>query len=283
MTLVELLEKDRDSLIGEIENAPRPAEAQEILEKEADRLLYQYNEAENEEIKRLAASDLMQVVRVALPLVDSTGDSIVWTTGKKDKKQGYALSVGLLAGGAAVLIFVLLSGRILTGAFSILYKLITLAGFGLFLSGGFLLGKKRGGSSSDDPSRQKVENHVDAKALYRTLHGMVQIADQNIERAAERESTMPSADTTQGKLTDAEISLYAGLMEALYSGDGEMALDKLNDIKYFLHRNEIDAVDYGEGKKEWFDVMPSKTEATIRPAIVSHGILLKKGLAAGGQ
>ena len=124
---------------------------------------------------------------------------------------------------------------------------------------------------------------MDAKAVYRTLHAVMQITDQNIDKAAGRESIVPAEGTSAGELNDAEISLYAGLMEALYSGDGEMALDKLNDIKYFLHRNQIETVDYSEGSREWFDVMPSKTEATIRPALVHHGELLKKGLAAGGQ
>ena len=283
MTFVELLEKDRNSLIGEIENTPRPAETQEILEKEVDRLLYRYNETEKEDIKRITASDQIQVVRMSLPLIDSVGDNIVWTTGKQEKKNGYALPLGLLLGGAAILLFVLLSGRILSSAFSLIYKLVTLVGFGLFLCGGYLLGKKRSGPASADSPRQKVENHVDAKAVYRTLHAVMQITDQNIEKAAGRESIVPAEGASSGELNDAEISLYAGLMEALYSGDGEMALDKLNDIKYFLHRNQIETVDYSEGSREWFDVMPSKTEATIRPALVHHGELLKKGLAAGGQ
>ena len=130
MTFVELLEKDRNSLIGEIENTPRPAETQEILEKEVDRLLYRYNETEKEDIKRITASDQIQVVRMSLPLIDSVGDNIVWTTGKQEKKNGYALPLGLLLGGAAILLFVLLSGRILSSAFSLIYKLVTLVGFG---------------------------------------------------------------------------------------------------------------------------------------------------------
>ena len=86
-----------------------------------------------------------------------------------------------------------------------------------------------------------------------------------------------------GDISESELALYAELLEAMYSRDGKAALDKLEDITYFLHRNRIEAPDYTEQNREWFDVMPSTSAATIRPALVRDGKLLKKGLAAGGK
>ena len=57
-------------------------------------------------------------------------------------------------------------------------------------------------------------------------------------------------------------------------------LDKLADVKYYLHRHDIEAVDYSEKTESYFDVMPSSRPGTLRPALVRNGKLLKKGLAA---
>ncbi len=36
-------------------------------------------------------------------------------------------------------------------------------------------------------------------------------------------------------------------------------------------------------KPEWFDLLPSPAAATFRPALVTEGRLLKKGLASDGR
>ena len=51
-------------------------------------------------------------------------------------------------------------------------------------------------------------------------------------------------------------------------------------MKYYLHRHDIEAVDYSEKTESYFDVMPSSRPGTLRPALVRNGKLLKKGLAA---
>ena len=80
-----------------------------------------------------------------------------------------------------------------------------------------------------------------------------------------------------------EIELFSDLIAASYSGDPEYALEKLDEIKYYLHRQQIEVVDYSEKTAQYFDLMPGTNAGTIRPALVADGALLKKGLASTGK
>ena len=281
MTMVELLEGDKERLIGDLENAALPDQAQAVLEKEMDRLLYEYNESEKQEICCIAATDMMQVCRMGLPLVDSVGENIVWTSGEEAKKRSITLPLCILAVGAAVLLFVWTASLALNSS-SLIYKLLITVSSACFASGGFLLGQSFPKGQKSTGGRQKVENRVDAAAIYRTFRGIMQMVDQSIERTTAREQLLLQDKSSSGLLGEGEIRLFSDLLEALYSGDGENALDRLEDVRYFLHCNHIDAVDYNENNRDWFDILPSMTSATIRPALVSDGTLLRKGLAAGG-
>ena len=72
-------------------------------------------------------------------------------------------------------------------------------------------------------------------------------------------------------------------MAASYSGDPEFALEKIDEIKYYLHKQQIETVDYSEATKQYFDLMPGIKSGTIRPALVADGKVLKKGLASTGK
>ena len=72
-------------------------------------------------------------------------------------------------------------------------------------------------------------------------------------------------------------------MAASYSGDPEYALEKIEEIKYYLHRQQIEVVDYSEATAQYFDLMPGNRAGTIRPALVADGQILKKGLASTGK
>ena len=84
------------------------------------------------------------------------------------------------------------------------------------------------------------------------------------------------------QMSAAERDLYAGLLEALYSRDGAFALDELQEVRVFLRTRGVEPVDYTDEHRAWFDVLPAKTAGTLRPALVSDGKVLKKGLAARG-
>ena len=50
-------------------------------------------------------------------------------------------------------------------------------------------------------------------------------------------------------------------------------------IRYYLHRKQVQTVELGGGKREWFELLPGKQEMTLRPALVRDGTLIRKGLA----
>ena len=83
--MLDYLEKDREQFTSDLERAKNPARAREVLEKELDRLLYQYNAQDISEKSRTAAADMVAAARMAVPLIDSVGETKVWEreTGKK--------------------------------------------------------------------------------------------------------------------------------------------------------------------------------------------------------
>ena len=61
--MIEYLEEDRERVFSGLQSAASPEAAQMILEKEADRLLLQYNEDCTSVRIRDAASGMMQALR----------------------------------------------------------------------------------------------------------------------------------------------------------------------------------------------------------------------------
>ena len=51
----------------------------------------------------------------------------------------------------------------------------------------------------------------------------------------------------------------------------------------YLHKQQIEVVDYSEKTKQYFDLMPGSGKGTIRPAMIADGTLLKKGMASTGR
>ena len=84
--MTDLLDKDKSNLITELANAAIPEKAVRVLANETDRLLLRFNEQSGSERERETAAYLMQAVRLALPLIDSTGTTKVWEHNKETKK-----------------------------------------------------------------------------------------------------------------------------------------------------------------------------------------------------
>ena len=85
------------------------------------------------------------------------------------------------------------------------------------------------------------------------------------------------------KASSSELDLFSDLLAASYSQDPDYALEKLEDIKYYLHRQQIETVDYSQETAQFFDLMPGQYAGTIRPALVADGTLLRKGVASAGS
>ena len=86
-----------------------------------------------------------------------------------------------------------------------------------------------------------------------------------------------------GTVTEDTLRLMQELLENAYAaGDVPEAKQMVSDIRFWLHRNGIEAVNYEDGTEKWFDRIPAGGGGTIRPALIrAEGTLLLKGLAAG--
>ena len=295
MKMLDLLEKDKEYLLTELTRAGVPERVAAVLETELDKLLLKYNEQASSDRERDAAAHMVGAVRHALPLVDSVGETKVWEMQEgaqaKHKVNPVAM-VHLIAGLAcAVLTFVFMNAITPKAGMTIndlklaqpetyllLGTVVCILGFGLLRRIGTGVSKKN--------RKQQVEIKIDPQRVYRSLHTAVLSIDQNLEeiQAAERWAKKEQAGTIEGKvLSSGEIDLFADLLTAGYSKDGEYALDKIEDLKYYLHKQQIEVTDYSEETKQYFDIMPGTQGGTIRPALVADGKVLKKGLASRGK
>ncbi|MBQ6389776.1 MAG: hypothetical protein IJH90_09250 [Mogibacterium sp.] len=294
--MTELLEKDKDRLLTELADAKTAEKAIRMLENETDKLLIRYNEQCSGERERDAAAHLMQAVRLALPLIDSTGRTKIWERGADGKETEVKskvailpiilmiLGIALIAFGVVPLILYLMAN---TSGDELRTELLTrgssaLSGAIVLFASGVLYGKPKEKSSRE----QHVEISVDPAKVYRAYRAAILSVDQSLDEvsAMERWNSREQAGNIDGRpATTPEIELFSDLLAASYSGDPEYALEKIDDIKYYLHRQQIEAVDYSEETKQYFDLMPGVQGGTIRPALIADGALLKKGLASKGK
>ena len=297
MKMTDILEKDRENLITEITGAGTADKAVRVLENEVDKLLIRYNESCDSERERDAAAYLLQAVRLALPLIDSTGRTKVWERGsdKADNNEGKGkfnlpllllsiAAIALLVYGLAPLVTVSLANVGTKGSGDLMMRsLFVIGGVILAFFAGTLSRRQTGGSGKKE---HQVEIYVDGSKIYRNFRSAILSVEQSLEeiRAKEKWELREQAGNIDGRQAmTPEIELFSDLMAAAYSGDPEYALEKLDEIKYYLHRQQIEVVDYSEDTAQYFDMMPGARGGTIRPALVADGALFKKGLASTGK
>ncbi len=300
MKLIDILEKDKDNLLTELAASKAAERAVRVLENELDKLLLMYNEQCSNDRERDAAAYMMQAIRLSLPLADSVGETKVWETGDtgegKDKSKGGVnpLVFLFLIGGLVLCglgLFPFIAPAFNDGLDSIknfdaaLLKPIGFAAGGLasMFIAGLLARRKR----AKAPKRsQRVEVQVDSNKVYRNFRNAILSVDQSLEeiRSMERWDKRDEAGLIDGhKPSSSELDIFSDLLAASYSKDAEYALEKIDEIKYYLHKQQIEAVDYSEETARYFDMMPGRYEGTIRPALVADGNLLRKGIASTGS
>lgn len=294
MKMTDLLEKDKDKLLTELSAAGTAEKAVKVLENELDKLLLKHNEHCESDRERESAAYMMQAVRLSLPLIDSNGTIKVWERGGRlDSDDGGSFKVSflvLLILGIALCVFGF--GPLMMEAYTgvaenardqvLLHGGATVVGLISLYFSGYMYSrpKKRG------KAEYQVDIRIDADRIYRSFRTALLSVDQAIEeiRASERWKEREKAGSIDGRaVTPSELELFSDLLAAAYSGDAEYALEKIEQIKFFLHRQQIEVVDYSKETEKYFDLMPGSKAATIRPALVAQGGLLKKGLASSGR
>ena len=294
MKLTDILEKDKDKLLTELSAAGTAEKAVRVLENEMDRLLLKHNEQCESDRERESAAYMLQAVRLSLPLIDSNGQIKVWESGhKSDEDTGGSFKPSfliLLIIGLALCIFgfgPLMMDAYLAAAENardqvILHGGATLIGLIALYFSGYMYSRPK----STGKKEYQVDIRVDANRIYRSFRTAILSVDQSLEEigASERWKAREKAGTIEGRaVTNSELDLFSDLLAAAYSGDPEYALEKVEQIKFFLHRQQIEVVDYSKENEKYFDLMPGSKASTIRPALVAQGGLLRKGLASSGR
>ena len=293
--MTDLLEKDKEKLLTELSVAGTAEKAIHVLENEIDRLLLKHNEYCESDHERESAAYIIQAVRLSLPLMDSNGAIKVWERGqRRDNDEGGSFKISflvLLILGIALCVFGF--GPLMMDAYVavddnarnevILHGGATVVGLVCLYFSGYMYSRPK---KFTGKTEYQVDIKIDADRVYRSFRTAMLSVDQSIEeiRSAERWKQREKAGSIDGRaVTQSELELFSDLLAASYSGDPEYALEKIEQIKFFLHRQQIEVVDYNKENEKYFDLMPGSKAATIRPALVAQGGLLKKGLASSGR
>ena len=100
---------------------------------------------------------------------------------------------------------------------------------------------------------------------------------------AEAQSMLDDVDAKLDTVSEMqqEASRIKAKAESAYAErDNDYAKEVISDVKYYLHKKQIDVIDYNGENKALFERMPGE-KGTIRPALVIANTVIRKGLAAG--
>ena len=301
MEMIQFLEADKEQLYGSINQAGTPDQVQSVIDKELDRLLLRYNEECKEERVRDAARYMLQAAKTMIPMISSAGETRVWARSAAPAAGGGTrwskTTILSLAGGALFLAGALLGLAVSAGSGLSLSALLgsipaaILGGALLFWSGRLSVSKAvEAGSSAGNSGEAQVEIRVNPDKVWSCLRTTVLAIDQNLQEAADvvsYERNNLSASIGNG-ITPEEADLFSAILESAYSQkndnpDDASALETISAVRYYLHRKQVETVDYGGGKREWFELLPGKQGMTLRPALTRDGALIRKGLAVSPQ
>lgn len=291
LSLVALLDEDREMVLASLNGDRALPAAQTALEKAIDRVMYRYVEGCGDEARREGAQHILQAIKNTLPVIDTVGEARTWKK-QADAPRGGGLHLGpmaiaaLLAGAALILasvVGVLIAGG-MSGALAFLKALLpaALGGGCLFWAGAQAARPKKTTIAGEEALR--TEYLVDAEKAFHCLRGAMLQADAQLERIREedalRRQKVSEVTPGGGKIEPAALELFGELLEAAYAAGDEGARESVSAIRFYLHNGGVDVVDYSEGRENWFEFLPAAKSGTIRPALASEGKLIKKGLAS---
>ena len=290
-TLTELFKEERERFLGAASAAENAAQLIKAADGTLSRLLIRFGEQTEDEARRREAAALLEALRAGTGFFDVNGEAKLWesaggSVGRDGRKKG-----GKRKGRAFGILLLLLGILLLGGAGAAVWfyypeiladrRLLAILGGAaaaapVLLVAGLLLAKR----PAKEERERKIEVLPDAEKAARALENALIVADRQLALLAEeREAEERRRASAEGPLTKEETELYASLLEAKFSGDGEMAIDRLEDLSYLLHKKNVEIVPYSREAEKWFDLLPGQEAATLRPALTSGGKLLKKGLA----
>jgi hypothetical protein len=288
-TMQALLEKDKERFLHNMAAAKSSAESVAALEEQYSRILSAYNEEEESDRVKNTAVYLIEALSSSAGYLNCDGESTIWSKSQyrpgisKPKRSGWFvvfLLLGILcliAAGAGLIYFTDTlppSDEMIIGL-----CVATAAAFFLFLSGIFSARKK-------EENRQELyaETIPDGEKTYHILLNSVLTMDRILEqvRSEELMESRKALLEEKDSLKKEDIRLFSELLESAYGeGGSEYAQQIISEVKFYLHRKNIEVIDYDGDNRDLFELMPSESTGTIRPALAIAGSVLRKGLAAG--
>lgn len=306
MTLQTLLEQEKERLISALSGAD-PVSAVPAMTAALDRILYAFNDGEENPRVREAADGMLQAAKAACSLADCAGETTIYgrteygktAPGKEKLSKGglLLLVLGLIAAASAVI-----GAQLLASSASglpprwVLAGVPLLAAAALFFAGMLL---RRGKETSKETLH--AETKIDASLAYNRLLAVILVIDKRLEevKSAVRQEEKARLRVQASALDGAELELLSRLLEDAYGrrGEDELAEEEISQIRFYLHQKNVEVVDWTdeavpqsgtEGgaaavNSAWFDMIPAYSGGTIRPALAADGKLLKKGMASAGR
>ena len=271
MKLTELLEEEKDAMLRAARSAATREQAREPVERTLERMLFAFNDAAPSPAAREYAAAMVGALRAALGLMDSAGEPKLYETRRPGTRLGLPALTALIAGCALC---------VAAGGLMLYHDLPALTALLPVLGGALLAFAGAGIARSGGAAERRIEVPTDWDKVYRALHTAALVMDQTLDDAAAAERWEKRRQAAENPaLTPAETELMAELLEGLYAGDGEYALEKLAAVRRYLRDRGVETVEFDEAHARLFDRMPGAESATLRPALVCGGTLLRRGLA----
>ena len=290
-SLAALLDDDREMIIAGLNRDRSLPAAQASLEKAVDRVMYRYTEQAESEQLRDSAQHILQAMKNALPMIDAVGEARAWKrempqANKRGLRMTLWSSMLLLLGALLVIasvLAVMISGKF-TGALTFVKALLPVVlGCGALFWAGVLATRQKKKKKDEAEEDVRTEYLVDPEKAFHVLRGAMLLADGQLERIREEsaaEAQRQAESRPGGSVSGEALNLFAELLEAACAAGDDAARESASAIRFYLHNAGIDAVDYAEGREAFFEFLPADRPGTLRPALVSGGKLLKKGMAA---
>ena len=120
LTLVALLDEDKEMVLANLTRDPSLPAAEQALEKALDRVMYRYAEACGDAVLRDSAQHILQAMKNTLPVMDCAGQVRSWNRQAKSDKTGLGfgpMAVASLVGGVVLVIAAVL-GMLISGRFT---------------------------------------------------------------------------------------------------------------------------------------------------------------------
>ncbi len=286
-----ILEQDKERFLSLLSKNTSVLPTVREVENEFDRMLYTFNNGDESDAVKEAAAHMISTAKNATAFLDTSGEATFWKRTKVGDQPEKGRRSPLFA------IWLVLSILCAGGAAGFWYYLhqadpdplqlwmpigavLLAALFGIFA--GIASHRK----APEDRSELQAEVAVDIQKVYRAVLSAALIIDKNLDdiRTSERIQARKELNERKEAVDKAELELFAHLLEAAYATkEEEASAEMISQIKFYLHRHQIETTDYSEENARWFDMIPAYEKGTLRPAFTTEGVLLKKGLASHGE